>query len=507
MSEALIPIALGAFCMLFGLALMVPQVTTFSRSLLLRRTARLGGGPEGRVDVGSAVAAVLGGGFFLAFGIVALVSGSQRPAEKKKEDLANSFIAAAERGDVDTVRRMLARQPDLVNAMETNAWVKPGTRVPRNQAIQGFQVLNRPLHAAAKGLQADVVKLLLDRGADASATIVNRVTALHTVGEKVTFDNDEASARRVKIIELLIARGAKVNARSKSLKTPLHANAYDAKAIELLLAHGADVNARDGEGRTPLIRAAAIGAWDNTEAVQSLLDHGSDANARDHDGNTALLLAAGKLPTLELLLSRGASARIANDAGATPLHMFATYDVGVLELRNLDALALLCSSGLRANVRDHAGKTALDIARESLAAENDHPRRKAGIGAIVRFLSPGGSCDRFARDSPPTKEERKFIVSQLACAEGDAEGCARLGWCYDTGTGVPANRTRAAGLYKPACDAGGMWACFNLALLYASGDGVPKDRAAARTLFRKACDGGDADSCHKLRSGEWSGGL
>src|SRR5207247_11263248 len=62
---------------------------------------------------------------------------------------------------------------------------------------------------------------------------------------------------------LLLARGADVNARSKSTRfakenTPLHAAAANRQVgvAEILIAHGADVNAKDGSGYTPLALAA-----------------------------------------------------------------------------------------------------------------------------------------------------------------------------------------------------------------------------------------------------------
>ena len=420
------------------------------------------------------------GALALGLGLAVFIVGIRRPAEQREEDVTAQFIAAAGQGDINTVRRMLASRPNLVNA---------GTGSRR--------IVNRPLYAAAKGLHPDIVALLLDRGASADAA-VQGATALHATGENLTFDDTEASAKRVKIINLLLDRGANVNARSKAQTTPLFENAGDPKAVELLLAHGADVNVRDDRGRTPILRAAT--AWDS-HAVQLLLDHGADIRARDREGNTALLMASmsGNLPVLELLLSRGAPAKVASDAGATPLHMFAAH-AGVPGLDGLDALALLCSLGLRPDVRDHEGKTPLDVARNRLPQQNESSLRKGQN--LVQFLSPGGPCDRFARNAPPvSEEERKFIVAGIACTQiGDTDGCARLAWSYDTGTGVQVNKQRAAELYKPACDTGKTWTCFNLARLYANGDGVPKNRAMATTLYRKACEGGDTDACEKLRS-------
>jgi ankyrin repeat protein len=63
-----------------------------------------------------------------------------------------------------------------------------------------------------------------------------------------------ALSGRREIAELLIAKGADVNAKGDDGSTPLHSAAwYDRKEVaELLIANGADVNAKDDGGDTPL---------------------------------------------------------------------------------------------------------------------------------------------------------------------------------------------------------------------------------------------------------------
>ena len=107
--------------------------------------------------------------------------------------------------------------------------------------------------ACAFGLAGRVQELLERDPALVSAYSHDGWTALHLAS---FFGHAE-------IASLLVARGADVNARSKSARfatsnTPLHAAAANGQTAVagILMDHGADVNARDGSGFTPLGLAA-----------------------------------------------------------------------------------------------------------------------------------------------------------------------------------------------------------------------------------------------------------
>jgi ankyrin repeat protein len=95
------------------------------------------------------------------------------------------------------------------------------------------------------------------------------------------------------VAELLLSRGAQVNAKDNDGYTHLHLAAGPWMAghgykdmAELLLSSGADVNAKDNDGRTPLHLAVAMG---DKDVVELLLANNADVNARDNNGKTPLV--------------------------------------------------------------------------------------------------------------------------------------------------------------------------------------------------------------------------
>lgn len=113
------------------------------------------------------------------------------------------------------------------------------------------------------------------------------------------------------IVQLLLAKGADVNAKSNSGSTALiyasmaNPTANQREVVQLLLANGADVNAKSEDGWTALMDASARG---NLEVVQLLLAKGADVNAKNKNGETALYWASeqGYRKVKELLIKAGA---------------------------------------------------------------------------------------------------------------------------------------------------------------------------------------------------------
>jgi len=146
--------------------------------------------------------------------------------------------------------------------------------------------------------------------------------------------HDAAAAGDIDAVKQHIAAGADVN--ENVLSTPLHAAALNGhkEIAELLIAKGADVDAKDALGNTPLYNTISFNAaLDGYKEIAELLIHNSaDVNAQDKNGNTPLHEAAtsGLKEVVELLIANGADVNAKKKFGRTPLHGAATK--GIAEL-------------------------------------------------------------------------------------------------------------------------------------------------------------------------------
>jgi ankyrin repeat protein len=174
-----------------------------------------------------------------------------------------------------------------------------------------------PLSLACGNGSSPLVMKLLEAGANPNSTQMSGETALMTC----------ARTNAVEAVEALLARGADVNAKEKSLgQTALMWGASEGHAgvVQTLLKHGADVQARSADGYTALLMAAR-GA--DLPTTQALLAAGADINAKAKNGTTPLVVAIirGHVKYAEFLLDKDANPN--PGPGFTPLHWAAAqYD-------------------------------------------------------------------------------------------------------------------------------------------------------------------------------------
>ncbi len=264
----------------------------------------------------------------------------------------DALFAALQRGASGEVGRLLTSgvSPNVVDADGTPA-----------------------LMAATLFANAETVELVLKRGADPNKADASGSTALMW------------AVPDVEKVRLLVARGANVNAKSSTERTPLLVAASLPRTVDvlrILLDRGADLRAQDRAGATAL--ALAVRSAD-VDVVRFLVERGLDPNALSvvarrvgfvrHDLPTFdYLMSKGLTPAPDLLMTAvtwqpaaavgrwielGADVNASNTAqyNRTPLLTAVTSEV-----EGADTLKLLLDRGADPNVRTTEGESPLDWA-------------------------------------------------------------------------------------------------------------------------------------------------
>jgi ankyrin repeat protein len=301
-------------------------------------------------------------------GVTLASDGAQASAHPK----SNELFTAIRAGNRAHVAELMGRDKQLVSAVDRHG--------------------ETPLMYAGVYSNVAMVKLLLDHGSDVNLASPAGATALMR------------SAGDFEKVELLLARGAQVDAKSSLGRTPLLIAAAfpgNVKTVKLLLARGASVNVQDQSGETCLTSASKRG---DAEMVQALLAAGANVAAgaswpgqapliwaaEDGDPQTltsllqhgagkvqphldiALSSAAmrGSLAAVRLLIEHGANPNAPSPIGGyTPLMCAAYCEDGHVEL-----VKLLLAKGADPNAKGANGETALSLAK------------KHGKTAIVELL-------------------------------------------------------------------------------------------------------------------------
>ncbi|MFA5292087.1 MAG: ankyrin repeat domain-containing protein [Phycisphaerae bacterium] len=374
------------------------------------------------------------------------------------------YVAAAQ-GDIEEVRALLKKDPNLINTPAKNdgwsalhwaAYMGHWDMIKfliENEADTNIRAIREnsggeatPLFWAVRKGRLDAAKFLIDKGADVKIKIKGGSTILHCPG---TFET----------AKLLVDNGADVNAKDDHGMTPLHSIAdrgglyvvqnvlfwnnggnantwktdYDkyrdaaekvtAQIAAMLIAKGADVNAKDEKGNTPLSNAkatnnkaliellekynttAASGELSAEQTLDSSLniDCGILYCARDEKNNVSdIFIADPKLHT-KINLTRG---RLKTEGWSQPWEPVGSPDGQTVVLRQFKRL----DNGKKIENRIWL----LDMKDQSLQQVPGNFGRAGGFA-----WSPDSSSFAFYNENEITVCDKKTLNLKTVATEGD----------------------------------------------------------------------------------------
>ncbi len=295
----------------------------------------------------------------------------QQGPNGKKDDSAKMEQGPWAEGHVSNIDRVVSR---LSNGADPNGMDSRGRTVLQLAStcrkespaiveillVSGADVNGRgqkgatPLMTAVRNHCPEVVAILLEKGADATMAGPDGATAMRWMARW-------EAEKMIPTIDLLLAAGAKIDARDRLGRTPLmmtiHASLTGDDAVAVFLAKGANPDATDPGGNTLMHLLASDSAKkERATGVSRLIEAGASIDLRNRDNMTPLMLAVNhhKVEIAQLLLEAGASPDVAERWGTPLLHSAVSCKPEKLVL-----LDLLIGAGCDVNIPNKSGQTAL----------------------------------------------------------------------------------------------------------------------------------------------------
>ncbi|MFC0773397.1 ankyrin repeat domain-containing protein [Terrimonas alba] len=246
-----------------------------------------------------------------------LKQGAESTNKLTPEKLNKIFVEACEKGRASVVEFLLTKGANKIEGVE------PAIKSGQKNIIETFlkkgmapNVLlpedEKPLHLAAEYGQLDIVKLLVNAGANVNEKSKGETALKRAIEQK-----------KLDCAKFLLQAGTRINTGDEKEESLLFTAAryFDRDIFQELLNNKANVNVEtwmDG----PLLNYAVEN--ENVDCINMLLKAGVNINAKDRNGKNALHIAAASdskdaATIIQLLHKAGINMNIKDDDGKTPL--------------------------------------------------------------------------------------------------------------------------------------------------------------------------------------------
>lgn len=290
----------------------------------------------------------------------------------RRSNAVYSPLEAAEYGSAEQMEDAVMEEPLQVNAVD--------------------ELGRTALHIAASDGKAELVKILLEAGADAAAC--------NAAGKRPL---EVAQGDEVK--QLLVAAG---EVREKELQLCRDINAGNVAAVKAALAAGVNADALSADKQGTMLCVAVLAK--NAEIVKELLTAGADANYVNGSQKSVLHVAAVSADgeVIRALLAAGADPMHPGNNGATPLH-------DAVWARNTAAVEALIPAYADCNYSPDGKRNGYPIAMAIAGGRADY---------VQMFINAGMALNAACFAKEPllhlaAKHDRAFMVKMLLDAGAD----------------------------------------------------------------------------------------
>ena len=257
------------------------------------------------------------------------------------------LMVAAQNNNTEMVKLLMDRGADaaldLLSAIKEENYEVTRMLVENGVDVNLSRRGETPIKLAIESGNLEILKYLLNKGADINTKTVNDVSLLHIAVFHRMYD----------VVKILIEKGIDVNLKDIEGETPLSLAVLIGlyETAKILIDRGANVDAEKSDGTTPLMVASLFGRMNE---IELLLEHNAGINKKDKIGDTPLLLSIlnKEKATTKLLIEKGADIHAKREDGTTPLMMASFY--GMVEV-----MEILIKRGADVNARKTDGSTAL----------------------------------------------------------------------------------------------------------------------------------------------------